>query len=373
MAADMTVEGSIPLYGFGGKRGEIPCTRHLVVADQGFFPSLVCYPDGELVSVLRGGDGHVGPRGRLDVVRSLDGGVTWSPPVTVADSDADDRNPALGIAPDGSLVLLYGECRSYDAAGGYYRDNSKWRVVCMRSQDRGRTWTAPQPLPDLPGLLTVSPYGGGEITTCADGRMLAAVGVADPADAGAFVGAAMAVSTDCGRSWAFPHPVLGNATEEVDFTELADGRLLAVARCPGVGSHDLWSLHSSDGGATWTPPAQITCDALHPGHVLRLPGEVLLLTFGCRRYPFGVRAVTSRDGGETWDWSHQLVLVDNCRGDYRTADCGYPSTVLLPDGHLFTIYYRTASEEPYFEGTAERWIAAGVRYRLDDLQEALAR
>ena len=92
------------------------------------------------------------------------------------------------------------------------------------------------------------------------------------------------------------------------------------------------------------------------------------MTFGSRHAPFGVRALVSRDQGRTWDDHHAIVLVDNCEG----RDCGYPTTLALPDGFLLTAYYRTSSESPYFEGLGDTWIAAAVRYRESDLIEALS-
>ena len=40
-----------------------------------------------------------------DVIRSKDGGKTWSAPKTVADEPPDSRNPAFGQAADGRVVL----------------------------------------------------------------------------------------------------------------------------------------------------------------------------------------------------------------------------------------------------------------------------
>jgi hypothetical protein len=92
------------------------------------------------------------------------------------------------------------------------------------------------------------------------------------------------------------------------------------------------------------------------------------MTFGSRHPPFGVRALLSRDQGQTWDNHHVIVLVDNC----DCTDCGYPTTLALADGFLLTVYYRTSSKEPYFEGLGETWIAAAVKYREEDILSALS-
>ena len=66
----------------------------------------------------------------------------------------------------------------------------------------------------------------------------------------------------------------------------------------------------------------------------------------------GVRAVLSHDGGETWDIDNTIVL----RSDGGTAsqlnpnpaggagDVGYPISVELDGGRVFTAYYITLSD-----------------------------
>jgi len=95
-----------------------------VIKEAGYFPVLTALSDCEVIAVLRSGAGHVGIGGRLDVVRSEDGGDSWSEPITVADSDRDDRNPALGIAKSGTIILAYHEQGSYDADGKFAPDRS---------------------------------------------------------------------------------------------------------------------------------------------------------------------------------------------------------------------------------------------------------
>ncbi|MEK6249434.1 MAG: glycoside hydrolase, partial [Planctomycetales bacterium] len=89
----------------------------IAVKDEGQFPVMIRLQDVSLGAVLRAGAGHVGRGGRLDYIRSTDGGRTWSKPVVAIDSEWDDRNPAFGQMPDGTLVLAYGEAHSYRPDG----------------------------------------------------------------------------------------------------------------------------------------------------------------------------------------------------------------------------------------------------------------
>src|SRR4051794_10249892 len=91
--------------------------RSVVVAKQGYFPVALRLADGRIAVVLRGGAAHLGIKGRLDMVFSADEGKTWTAPSLVADSPADDRNPALGQTKSGALLVAYWRTANYDEKG----------------------------------------------------------------------------------------------------------------------------------------------------------------------------------------------------------------------------------------------------------------
>src|SRR5947209_2453643 len=93
--------------------------RSLVVSGQGYFPVALRLQDGRIAVVLRGGAPHLGIQGRLDMVFSADEGKTWTKPSLVVDSPVDDRNPALGQAKDGTLIVGFWRTANYDENGRY--------------------------------------------------------------------------------------------------------------------------------------------------------------------------------------------------------------------------------------------------------------
>ena len=98
----------------------LPGTRETTAyQDGGLFPILALAPNGDVVAALRGGAGHLGREGRMEVVRSSDCGLTWTPPNLIADSDDDDRDAAFGVSSQGTLILLYQREHKYDADGNY--------------------------------------------------------------------------------------------------------------------------------------------------------------------------------------------------------------------------------------------------------------
>jgi hypothetical protein len=49
--------------------------------------------------------------------------------------------------------------------------------------------------------------------------------------------------------------------------------------------------------------------------------------------------IGDKDGN--FDWKRRFTLVD----DATNTDCGYPSSVLLKDGRVLTVYYAVGSKE----------------------------
>ena len=78
---------------------------------------------------------------------------------------------------------------------------------------------------------------------------------------------------------------------ETALLPLPDGRILAIARSH-IGGY-LATCFSPDQGRTWTAPRRITADREHPADVILLEDNRLLLVYGERNRPFGVRAALS--------------------------------------------------------------------------------
>lgn len=68
--------------------------------------------------------------------------------------------------------------------------------------------------------------------------------------------------------------------------------------------------------------------------MLRHSSGTLILTYGYRLAPYGQRVAFSTDDGASWD--HDWIIRD----DGPDTDLGYPSTVEMADGSLFTLYYQ---------------------------------
>ena len=89
-----------------------------------------------------------------------------------------------------------------------------------------------------------------------------------------------------------------------------------------------------------------------PPHLLHLGEDVLLVTYAKRWEPYGVYACLSRDGGATWDCDREFRL-----SAAPNSDLGYPASVQLGDGSIWTVYYQA-------EKADEKTCLMGTHWRL---------
>jgi len=309
---------------------------------------------------------HIDPTGGSASRVSADGGRTWQP-----------TDQPLGPGPwrvaNGDLVrtacnwwVEHPESeRAALEAKGYYVGTVREGVVAVcvgayvqRSRDGGRTWERQEI--DLPPMASLADFFGGRLQL-RDGTLLHAVygseKVGEPSTS------YVLRSTDGGITWT-RHVIAapenpGENFDETSLLELPDGTVLAAIRT-GQGPDHLWVAWSSDGGVTWTK--RDTGLAGHPATLLRLQDGRILMTYGYRHRPFGIRAIASPDG-KTWDPAALWVLRD----DGLNGDLGYPQTVQLADGTLVTVYY-FVEQDGIHQAACTRWTAPAAG-SLEPIQE----
>jgi hypothetical protein len=307
------------------------------------WPSVVTADNGDLVAVFSGDrDWHVCPWGKVTLVRSSDGGQTWSAPQVIADTPLDDRDTGITKLPDGSLIASFNTSLAFDnpkvkryepyqkhAATLDAATRERWKGVwTIRSTDHGQTWSSPQPAP------AATPHGP---TALRDGRLM-------------FVRPEVFASADLGKTWSkIAQIVKDEATwksryaflSEQHAVEAADGRIVALARYADKDDIDLRQTESADGGKTWTPPVPTGMRG-YPAHLLRLNNGWLLASYGRRIAPLGERACISKDDGRTWLVDQEIILSNAV--PQGAGDLGYPCSAQLPDGSIWTVYYQVEKE-----------------------------
>ncbi len=323
------------------------------------FPDLVALNDGRLIIVFREADlgkdllgrgyDHLDRSSRIASLTSRDGGHTWGGyRVLYNSADCGEQDPSIMQRSDGTLMINFFRWRvvppdqkdrlfypALELTNGYWADFEGPFVIV--SSDGGATWSATPTAVDAAPL----PRAGcsDAILELTDGTLLLPAYGGDPGST--FSRAYVVRSHDGGHTWGEPaliarHPEDALSFEEPALCDLGGGRLLAMIRSGvyRVGYEYLYRAFSDDGGLSWHSLAQTPIWG-HPAHLLRLRDGRILCTYGYRRAPFGVRACLSTDGGHTWDVDNEIVL----RADGFDRDLGYPSSVQLPDGSIFTTYY----------------------------------
>ncbi len=319
---------------------------------------------GELLLVYSGGrEGHVCPFGRVELMRSFDEGRTWSWPEVLMDTAIDDRDAGVCETATGAILVTTFTSLAYEeilrkASGWPESRLARWQAVqrrmdeagrkallgewMLRSEDGGRTWSAPYRVP------LNSPHGP---VLLRDGRLLYAgkelwtgqgrVGVCE--------------SRDDGRNWRWLAAIPARPGDEarhyheLHMVETASGKLLAHIRNHNEANrNETLQSESTDGGSTWSVPRAIGVWGL-PSHLLRLRDGRLVMSYGYRRTPFGNQARISKDDG--LEWSAPITISD----DGSNGDLGYPSTVELSSGELLTVWYEKPPQEARAVLRQQRW------------------
>jgi len=319
----------------------------VVVNGQGYFPVMDKMPDGRAVVILRGGGGHLGIGGRLDLLFS-DDGLKWYGMRTAVDTSADDRNPAFGVTPEGRLLVGIHHQAGYNGHGVYTTDFGLARDLQLYSDDEGLTWSNFNHL-ELGAVGTHSPFG--RIIRLQDGTYLQNVygahaptvpGVPEPAE-GVRDYAYVVRSNNKGETWGEP-ALIAAGHNETTLLELEDGTVLAAARDDLNGAHlDLY--RSADQGRTWSHVVKATDKSQHPADLIDLGNGNILLIFGNRRdKEKDTRGILSRDGGQTWETEKQMRLTVPVTGDF-----GYPSAVVMDD-NLLIVHYNAGEGAHTYDG-----------------------
>lgn len=336
------------------------------------WPTLTRRKNGELWLVFSGGrESHVCPFGRLEAMRSKDGGKTWGWPQVLSDGPIDDRDAGIVETAKGSLLVTNFTSLAYvplllKAQGvkpgqpGAFEELQlrEWQAVhsrltdeerqaelgcwMFRSTDSGRTWSSRYRVP------VNSPHGP---ISLSDGRLLYP-GV-DLWGAERKVG--VCVSTDDGVTWSWLSDIPvrpGDSSaeyHELHAVEASDGRIICHIRNHNpMNSRETLQCESTDGGKTWSTPHPIGVWGL-PSHLLRLHDGRLLMSYSYRRKPFGNQARISADNGRTW--SEPVTLSADGIG----GDLGYPSTVEVADGKFVTVWYERLKDSPLAQLRQARW------------------
>lgn len=331
--------------------------RHVHPAD------LIKLQNGEVLMMWREGTEHISDDGDVVMLRSKDGGRTWSGRQVIAGIEKSDEREGCGIQlRDGTIVvgIFYNNLYNPDGTYNYRHQNllnekNRLGAYVITSEDNGQSWSKPNYI-DTSGM----PFRNVEGPTDApiempDGSILMAIiGYNFEGDEGNR-SSVMLRSADKGKTWKYYSVIASDKGNklggfmEPGIVRTKSGRLVAAMR-NHAGENAIWATYSDDDGKTWAP-AQKTAMIGHPVDLIQLSDGRVMATYGIRpsvhTRPGGVRACFSADNGKTWDITTEVQL----RNDFFNWDVGYPESMELPDGRVFTVYYYNLFNKYYLGGT----------------------
>jgi predicted neuraminidase len=316
--------------------------------------SMVCdttlreMPDGSwALFFLAGGDREPSPDNYTALARSTDQGRTWSA-AQPFDVGFPREGDTIGQGPTELLVVGNRATLFFGTHAKHW--SSQWRSWTIHSDDSGRTWSKPEP---LPGRLKERTFIRPHLVT-RDGRILLpfqhytgpAADAEKPPLERAFTNPALGVlmSADGGKTWT-EHGNVRLTTDDRYFgwaeptiAETADGRVVMLIRADRLGGV-LYRVESKDGGRTWPALAEKT-DIPNPGSKTTL-------------FPFGDNAVAllhnpnpshrsplslwvSFDGLRTWPYRRMLVAESS---DGPKGRMNYPDGFVSADRQWLHFVY----------------------------------
>lgn len=249
-------------------------------------------------------------------------GGKWSAPVEVATGVQGDGsrhpcwNPVLFETEPGVLTLFY-------KVGPSPRE---WWGMTRASRDSGRSWSAPQRLPD--GIL--GPIKNKPVRL-ADGTLISGASSESTAQPSVWR-IHFERSTDSGRTWTLVKPPAGEGTPidaiQPSILTHGGGRLQAVGRTRSGRVFETWS---NDGGSTWLPLSLTVLPNPSAGTdaVTLRDGRHLLVYNHTPKGRSPLNVALTRDGKV---WEAALVLESE-PGEYS-----YPAVIQSADGRVHVSY-----------------------------------
>ena len=327
------------VIGLNWFRGIIADGTKEPILKQYVFPSVVKLQNDDLLCTFTRGSAWNKNDQEIVLVRSTDGGFTWSSPTTLVSSNYADLNPCLGVTNTGRVIFF-----------STRYDYTTWTIQgfwLSYSDDNGHTWTTPVDI-TFAGYDFVGSHCGSQIVTAGDGQLYCAVHgrvTGEPADRSILIS-----SADDGANWTVKSTIAYDAG--FDLHEPAaillprevegDNAMFCIMRT-GLPKHpEMYQTYSSDLGSTWKTARRSYIYGNSPALNITHSGLLICAT----RYPYplerqGVALFISQDFGRTWT---SPIMLEEFVPHYP-VQLGYPSILNLTDGRVLIAYQRLVEQD----------------------------
>jgi sialidase-1 len=295
---------------------------------------------------------HTDPSSKAVFVTSNDEGVTWQNKIKDIYDDFvyGVQDPCLNQLSDGTIFatfFMWKVFKKNDLTEILPSDRiledkfiaRKDDSYSIRSHDGGETWDEPIPIKYTEkNHIAVR----GNIVVLDDGAIILPVygdnNIGEPSKV------ILIKSYDLGKSWEkiseIPQ-VEGYGYFEPNLYKTESGKLVVFIRSHKTGKKSVYepdsvklspliTSESMDDGKTWTQPILREVYSPSPFHPLRLNSGHIILTYGYRYKPYGLRAILLDAECTDFNKNNEVILRDDGLG----TDIGYTSSVLLNNGDV---------------------------------------
>lgn len=338
------------------------------------FPCFARMPDGKIFCGFRhaaerqkeyGRVTHVDPTAKIGYIVSDDQGKTFGKEFhTILNSEISDQDPCINVLSDGRVIVSYFQWDLVPVGQGpekWGEDNFKRygrtlhnKYDCFHigiaysiSDDNCKTWKH-YPTLRTEGLPICSGVRG-NIIELEDGSLL--MPFYGCLNYGESNRVGLLKSLDRGESWSVLSVMAFDTNHEKQFLEpnifkTKSGKIIGFFRTqsdwmkPGVNFEDTYlNLHISesyDNGATFQPVREIeNFWTSSPVHALQLKSGKVLLSYGYRKSPYGVRIRVCNEDLSDISEAEEIILRD----DAPNGDLGYPHAIQLDNDEIIVSYY----------------------------------
>ena len=360
LSLDLSVRGEIPLVDLASDAKR----QILVDREEGQYlghPTTVLLEDGHTVlCVYPKGHG----KGAIQLKRSTDGGLTWSPRQPVPENWATSlETPTIH-----RVIDAQGHRRLIVWSG-------LWPARLSVSEDEGSSWSPLKAVGDWGGIVvmgSVEPVRNKPGHYLAwfhdDGRYISKG--AQPANLAIFR-LYQVRSEDGGLTWSQPRVLWSDSAIhlcEPGAVRSPDGRTLVLLLRENRRKLNSHFIVSTDEGASWSPPKELPLSLTGDRHTAKYARDGRLVI------SFRDTAKGSVTAGDWVAWVGQFSdLLSGREGQYRIRlgdnhhawDCAYPGVEVLSDGTVLATTYGhwDAGKSPYI---------ISVRFTLEEIDRRLS-
>jgi hypothetical protein len=334
--------------------------------------------------------------GQSCYIKSKDGGKTWNPtdkkviwPYT---ENMGNWDCAFAQISDGTILMHTRVCNFIIPRGINYEGDQclgmpppgmperlkrQTGYTILKSRDNGETWTDPIEVNTSPiASSSLSAYacggsGAGHIIELPDGGLLMPLDgtISQNHEVGLGIETARCFllrSDDKGDNWEYWSTVAYDPAGIIHFmepgmTRLNNGILICFLRTHHKPNRqdNLWFTWSEDDGVTWSSPKKSPLWG-YPAEVLQLNDGRVLVVYGYRKDPWGIRGCVS-ENGLNWDKKDEFVIreggvpVPKPGKSHKTIQdmlimsqywhIGYPSATQLEDDTIVVAYHEYSDDE----------------------------